>query len=108
MPDKHITIKRYDKTQDTWEVVYPKTKWEDVIDHPSIPTVNNGTLTLTAGSNTKTFTANSSTNVTFEVKASDLGLSGALKYVGICTTTQPSAGEYLKLEIDSTTAIIDP
>lgn len=56
--------------------------YNDLLNKPTIPTVNNGTLTLKAGSTSKTFTANSANNVTFEVTASDLGLSGALQYIG--------------------------
>lgn len=42
----------------------------------------NATLTLKAGENTKTFTADATANQTFEIKASDLGLSAALKFKG--------------------------
>ena len=57
-----------------------------------LPTVNNATLTLKAGSNTKTFTANQGTNETFEVTASDLGLSQAMKFIGVSTTDPASSG----------------
>ncbi len=49
--------------------------YNDLSNKPTIPTVNNATLTLKAGSNTKTFTANASTDVSFEVTKSDIGLS---------------------------------
>lgn len=49
----------------------------------SIPSVNNGTLTIKAGGTSKgTFTANQSGNTEVNITASDLGLSSALKYVG--------------------------
>lgn len=43
-----------------------------------------GTLTLTAGSNTKTF--NGSADVGFTITAADLGLSAVLKFIGTTTT----------------------
>ncbi len=49
--------------------------YSDLSGTPIIPTVNNGTLTLKAGSNTETFTANQADGTTFEVTKSDLGLS---------------------------------
>lgn len=53
----------------------------------SIPTVNNGTLTIKAGGTSKgTFTANQSGNTEVNITASDLGLSSALKYVGAVST----------------------
>lgn len=51
-----------------------------------IPVVNNATLTLKAGSYVKTFTANQSTNETFEIKASDLGLEKAMSFIGTSST----------------------
>lgn len=47
---------------------------------------NDGILTLKVGDNEKTFSANQSTPQTFEIKASDLGLSAALTYCGMSTT----------------------
>ena len=44
--------------------------------------VKDGTLTLKAGSNSKTFSANSASDITFEIKASDLGLESAMHFVG--------------------------
>lgn len=53
----------------------------------SVPTVNNGTLTIKAGGTSKgTFTANQSGNTEVNITASDLGLSSALKYVGAVST----------------------
>ena len=52
-----------------------------------IPTVNNGTLTIqTEGTSKGTFTANQSGNTTINITASDLGLSGAMKFLGTSTT----------------------
>jgi hypothetical protein len=45
-------------------------------------TIGDGTLTLKVGSNTKTFSANSNDDVTFEIKASDLGLDTAIRFIG--------------------------
>ena len=61
--------------------------YNDLLNRPTIPTVNNGTLTLTAGSNKKTFTANSDSDVSFTITASDLGLSAAMKFGGVSLQT---------------------
>ena len=67
--------------------------YNDLSNKPTIPTVNNGTLTLTAGSNTKTFTANSASNVSFKITASDLGLSAAMKFGGVSLQTLTDGGQ---------------
>lgn len=52
-----------------------------------LPTVNNAKLTIQAnGTDKGTFTANASSDVTINIKASDLGLSGAMKFIGTTTT----------------------
>ena len=55
---------------------------------------NDGILTLTVGNNTKTFSANQSTNEEFEIKASDLGLFDVMRFIGTAVKTQPTSGEY--------------
>lgn len=51
------------------------------------PAINNGTLTVKAEGTTKgTFTANQSGNTEIDIKASDLGLSSAMKFIGTTTT----------------------
>ena len=56
-------------------------------------TVNNGTLTLQVAGTTKTtFTANQSGAATFNVTAADLGLSSAMKFVGVSTTDPAASG----------------
>ena len=67
--------------------------YNDLSNKPTIPTVNNGTLTLTAGSNIKTFTANSASNVSFKITASDLGLSAAMKFGGVSLQTLTDGGQ---------------
>lgn len=62
-------------------------KYSDLIGTPTIPTVNNGALTLQIeGVSKATFTANQSGSVTFNVTAGDLGLSSAMKFIGVTTT----------------------
>lgn len=52
-----------------------------------IPTVNNAKLTIKAeGTEKGTFTANSASDVEINIKASDLGLSGAMKFIGSTST----------------------
>ena len=61
--------------------------YNDLSNKPTIPTVNNGTLTIqTEGTSKDTFTANQSGNTTINIKASDLGLSAAMKFLGTTTT----------------------
>lgn len=61
--------------------------YNDLSNKPTIPTVNNGTLTIqTEGTSKGTFTANQSGNTTINIKASDLGLSAAMKFLGTTTT----------------------
>lgn len=53
--------------------------YDDLIDKPTIPTVNDGTLTIQLnGENQQTFTANSSTNKTANIKAVDWISNGKL------------------------------
>ena len=53
--------------------------YDDLIDKPTIPTVNDGTLTIQLnGENQQTFTANSSTNKTANIKAIDWVSNGKL------------------------------
>ena len=53
--------------------------YDDLIDKPTIPTVNDGTLTIQLnGENQQTFTANSSTNKTANIKAVDWVSNGKL------------------------------
>lgn len=66
--------------------------YNDLNDKPSIPTVNDGTLTLTAGNNTQTFTANQSGNTTFTITAADLGLAAAMQFVGVSSTDPKASG----------------
>lgn len=62
------------------------------------PTIGNGTLTIQAeGTSKGTFTANQTGNTTINITAADLGLSSALRFIGVASTTQPSAGEYVKI-----------
>lgn len=80
------------------------TKLDFIKNKPTIPTVNNATLTLQVEGTTKsTFTANSSTNTTFNVTAADLGLSGAMHFKGVVEgselppTTNYSEGDVIVL-----------
>ena len=58
----------------------------------TLPTVNNGTLTVQVeGTQKGTFTANQSGNTTINLLASDFGLDAALKFIGISTTDPTSA-----------------
>ena len=67
-----------------------------------IPTVNNGTLTIqTEGTSKGTFTANQSGNTTINVTASDLGLSGAMKFLGTSTTAITDGATTNPITIDS-------
>lgn len=62
--------------------------YNDLSDKPTIPTVNNATLTIKANGTSKgTFTANASSNVEINITASDLGLSAAMKFIGTSSTT---------------------
>lgn len=71
------------------------------------PTIGNGTLTIQVeGTQKGTFTANQTGNGTINITAADLGLSSALKFIGQATTTVPSAGNYIKTQIGSTTYYI--
>lgn len=54
---------------------------------PTIPTVNNGTLTIQVNGTSKgTFTANQSSNSTVNITAEALGLSKAMDFLGSTTT----------------------
>ena len=60
------------------------------------PTIGDGTLTIqTEGTAKGTFTANQAGPTTINITAADLGLTSALKFVGVGTTTEPSAGQYI-------------
>ena len=62
------------------------------------PTIGNGTLTIQAeGTSKGTFTANQTGNTTVNITAADLGLSSALKFIGVAGTTEPTAGKYVKI-----------
>lgn len=55
--------------------------------------VHNGTLDIQVEGNSKgTFGANASTNTTINITASDLGLSNAMKFIGVSTTDPASSG----------------
>lgn len=61
--------------------------YNDLFNKPTIPTVNNGKLTIqTEGTDIGTFTANQPDDTTINIKASDLGLSAAMKFLGTTTT----------------------
>ena len=78
--------------------------YNNLTNKPTIPTVNNGTLKVQVeGTDLGTFTANQSGNTTVNITAESLGLSSALKYRGVATTTKPSAGKYIQTVIGSTT-----
>lgn len=60
------------------------------------PTIGDGTLTIQAeGTSKGTFTANQTGPTTINITAADLGLSSALKFIGVAGESQPSAGEYV-------------
>lgn len=62
------------------------------------PTIGDGTLTIqTEGTTKGTFTANQTGPATINITAADLGLSGALKFIGVAGESQPSAGEYVEI-----------
>lgn len=68
--------------------------YNDLSNKPTIPTVNNGTLTMQVEGTTKTtFTANQSSASTFNITSSDLGLSQALKFIGKFDSL-PTASDY--------------
>lgn len=78
--------------------------YNNLSNKPTIPTVNDGQLTIKANGTSKgTFTANQSGNTEIDITAEDLGLSSALKYRGATTTTKPSSGKYIQTIIGSTT-----
>jgi len=65
------------------------------------PTIGDGTLTIqTEGTTKGTFTANQTGPTTINITAADLGLTSALKFIGVGTTTQPSAGQYIYFPSD--------
>ena len=76
--------------------------YNDLSNKPTIPTVNNGTLTIqTEGTSKGTFTANQSGNTTINIKASDLGLSAAMKFLGTTTTAISDGSTTNPITIDS-------
>ena len=53
---------------------------------------NDGVLTLKAGNNVRTFSANQATNETFEITAADLGITGPMEFIGTSTTDPSVSG----------------
>lgn len=98
-----ITLKRYSGS--SWEDLYPVTSYDNITDKPTIPAAaNNGTLTLKVnGVQKQTFTANQSTNVTFDVTAESLGLSKALTFKGVSNTVLSDGATTTTIEIGATT-----
>lgn len=67
--------------------------YNDLTNKPDIPAVNNGTLTMQVnGTQKATFTANQSGASTFNVTASDLGLSSAMKFGGVAKQSITEGG----------------
>jgi hypothetical protein len=65
------------------------------IDYPDVPTVGDGTLTIKVNGTSKgTFSANASSNKTIDLTAADLGLTGAIKFVGLVPTLPTSFTNY--------------
>lgn len=61
---------------------------------PTIPTVNNAKLTMQInGNNVQTFTANQASDATFNVTASSLGLSSAMKFGGVSSQSLVEGGK---------------
>ena len=56
------------------------------------PTIGNGKLTITAGSNSVSFYANQTSNASITITAADLGVSQAMKFIGISTTDPKASG----------------
>ena len=77
------------------------------IDYPTIPTVNDGTLTIkTEGVTKGTFSANSASNVTLNITASDLGLASAMHFIGQASSTKPAAGNYKIFSVGNTVVYV--
>ena len=88
------TIKIPQLTVDAYGHVTAAADESVTITLPTIPTVNNGQLTIKAAGVTKgTFTANQSGNTTIDITAGDLGLTGAMHFAGVCSTL-PTAADY--------------
>lgn len=65
------------------------------IDYPTVPSVGEGTLTIKVNGTSKgTFSANASSNKTIDLTASDLGLTGAIKFVGLVPKLPTSFTNY--------------
>lgn len=72
----------------------------EILNKPTIPTVNDGTLTITVGSNAaQTFTANQSTNTTIDIPNAASAQSGGSATGGLMTDTD-------KANLDNATAVI--
>lgn len=70
--------------------------YSDLIDQPTIPTVNNATLTITQGGVSKgTFTANASSDVTIALDAGGGGGSSSLAGLSDVSLTSPSSSQVL-------------
>ena len=77
------TSDAYIKNKPTLATVATSGKYSDLTGTPTIPTVNNGKLTIKVeGTEKGSFTANQSTASEINIQASDLGLTGAMKFVG--------------------------
>lgn len=77
------TIKIPQLTVDAYGHVTAAADESVTITLPTIPTVNNGMLTIkAAGVDKGTFTANQSGNTTIDITAGDLGLTGAMHFKG--------------------------
>lgn len=70
------------------------------------PTVNDGVLTLKAGSKSTTFSANQSTNTEFEITASDLGLGKVIQYIGKTTTELSDGSTTQSIQINEETITV--
>ena len=80
-------------TKASLKAVATSGSYNDLSDKPTIPTVNNGTLTMKVnGTQKATFTANQSGASTFNVTASDLGLSSAMKFGGVAKQSLTEGG----------------
>lgn len=88
------TSKAYIKNKPNLATVATSGSYSDLTGTPTIPTVNNATLTITQGGTTKgTFTANASSNVTIDIDA-----GGASRNIGeIVASTIPLADAGLHL-----------
>lgn len=73
--------------------------YDDLIDKPTIPTVNNATVTFTQGGTTKgTITLNQAADATIALDAGGGGGASALDDLTDVTITNPTAGQVLKYD----------